>query len=162
MVKPLSLHDGGPSRLFTPTLAQCDTIKEIVEKGEGIPYTMQVLNRFFGCQVTLLQHDVSEEAIEIGELSIDFLGGNRVIIERVVFTQQHRGTFTKLMKHIYSMVRGTSVKVLEVQSVLTGEMVAWCNKYGFHQVPSHCYNEDGCGGSYVCDAQDNPLLDIAY
>lgn len=141
-----------------PSMEQCEKLKEIVECGEGCSYYLTVYNRFHDCRVTLEQRDVPEGAMCIGELSLDFVAGTRLIVERVIFTKRRQGTFTKVMKHLYSVVAGTSISTIEIQSVLTDEMMSWCKRYGFTPVKGHTYDAYGRGGSYVCEAQFNPLL----
>lgn len=147
------------SGVLSPTREQCEHLKSIIETGEECTYALVVHNRFCGCRVILEQVDISGDALYSGELSLDFFVGTNLIVERVFLTKQRCGTFTKVMKYLYSAVQGTSVDTIEIQSVLTDEMVSWCKRYGFTQVKGHTYDERGRGGSYTREAQSNPLLE---
>lgn len=165
MVRRMNLSDGNrrdANRLpgvVEPTRGQCEKLKSIIELGEECSYTLSVQNRFHGTRVVLEQCEVLDDAPYMGELSVDFVGGIRLIVERVALTKQRRGTFTDVMKYLYSIIAGTSIVIIEIQSVLTEEMVSWCQGHGFKPLDGQTLDECGRGGSYACDAQSNPLLE---
>ena len=52
------------------------------------------------------------------------------------------------MRKLVNELDGTFVQEVEVESVLTPDMLAWCKKYDLNPVKGMTYDQAGLGGPY--------------
>ena len=85
------------------------------------------------------------------ELNVAIQNKTRLVIRRVCFNRQRNGYFTHVVFDLLEYLKETIVTDVEIESVLTPEMLNWCKKYHFEQIPSQYYTPEGLCGSYRID-----------
>ena len=65
------------------------------------------------------------------ELRILLLMNFRLTVSRVCFIRRRQGTMTKVMNFLENYCKKHDIQELRIQSVLTKEMVGWCQKNDF-------------------------------
>lgn len=87
------------------------------------------------------------------EFEVAIFNRSRLMIRRVSFRNRRNGVFTHMIAMLLDALKDTPVVDVEVESVLTPEMCAWCKKYNFSEIPGMYYSPEGLGGSYRIDVQ---------
>ena len=65
------------------------------------------------------------------ELRLLLLMNFRLTVSRVCFIRRRQGTMTKVMNFLENYCKKHDIQELRIQSVLTKEMVGWCQKNDF-------------------------------
>lgn len=115
-------------------------IKEIIETGD---------------ETQINAHEILSSVIFYSqeketELELAVLNNHSIIISRVMFENQRRGTMTKVLNEIKSYCNKENISKIIVQCAITKEMINFCLKN--NRVFAD-YNTDGLGdiGDYILE-----------
>ena len=104
------------------------------------------------CSVNNSMHTVWITSDGENELRVAFLGHFALVISRVGFVHKRCGTMTALLSALKGICEGYGVHRIIMQSVLTGEMEAFCRKAGFTPDLNSTMEVDGVlTGDYFLD-----------
>lgn len=70
---------------------------------------------------------------------------HRIIVSRISFSKKRSGCMTACFEILKSFAKELDYSVIVIQSVITYEMMCWCEKFGFMPKEFNIDIEDECG-----------------
>lgn len=112
---------------------EINEIKELLESRDKENY---FVNESF--HTVWFQAESSE-----AELRVAFLGNIQLIISRICVSNKRHGVATEILKKLIEICTNQDVHRIIMQSVLTPECAAFCEKNGFKPDPNASFEADG-------------------
>lgn len=123
---------------------EIDIIKTVIETGDKEEYDVAVSFH------TIWFQSRSSDA----ELRVGFLGDRELIVSRIAVSHKRKGVATEILNLLVEICKKKNVHRVVMQSVLTPERAAFCEKYGFHPNPMCSINlGEFTSGDWVLDIE---------